>query len=105
MASHETLAAAFAAVSALMTVLAGDPKRRTDRGQLTRVHRGTRHLPTCEIGLYLTRGSAATGGDPCSQRCVQAHEALRLGAVFLEAIIDEYGDVPATEQVRLLEAV
>lgn len=34
-----------------------------------------------------------------------AHEALRLGAVFLQAVIDEYGDVFATEQLRLLEAV
>ena len=27
------------------------------------------------------------------------------GAVFLQALIDEYGDVPMTEQLRLLEAV
>lgn len=31
----DTLTAALAAVSALMKVIAGDPKRRTDRGQLT----------------------------------------------------------------------
>lgn len=99
----DTLTAALAAVSALMKVIAGDPKRRTDRGQLTRVYQGGRHLPTCEIGLYLTRGSAATGGDPCSQRCLAAHEALRLGAVFLQAVIDEYGAAPAVEQLRLLD--
>lgn len=103
MAPHGTLQAGLAAVSALMTVLAGDGRK--DRGQLTRVYRGTRHLASCEIGLYLTRGSAATGGDPCTRRCQQAHEALRLGAVFLQAVIDEYGDVPVTEQLRLLEAV
>lgn len=104
-ARDDTLAAAVAAVGALMTVLAGDPARKGDRGQLVRVHQGGRHLKSCEIGLYLTRGSAATGGDPCSQRCQAAHEAIRLGAVFLQAVIDEYGDVPVTEQLRLLEAV
>ena len=36
---------------------------------------------------------------------MQAHEALRLGAVFLQMVIDEYGDVPVTEQLWLLEAV
>lgn len=105
MRRDDTLRPGLAAVSALITVLAGDAKGK-DRGQLTRGNRGTRHLPSCEIGLYLTRGSAATGGDPCSRRCQQAHEALRLGAVFLQALIDECGDVPVTEQLRLLgEAV
>lgn len=102
-ARDETLAAAFAAVSALMTVLAGDGKR--DKGLMSRTTHGSRHIYTCNRGLYLYPGSHATGGAPCSERCVQAHEALRLGAVFLEAIIAEYGDVPVTEQLRLLEAV
>ena len=103
MASDETLAAALAAVSALMTVLAGDGKR--DKGLMTRTTHGSRHVYACNRGLYLYPGSHATGGAPCSERCVQAHEALRLGAVFLQALIDEYGDVPMTEQLRLLEAV
>lgn len=55
------------------------------------------------IDLY--PGSHATGGAPCSERCAQAYEALRLGAAFLQAVIDEYGDMPVTEQLRLLEAV
>lgn len=97
----ETLAAAFAAVSALMTVLAGDGKR--DKGLMTRTVYGTRHVQPCNRGLFLSPGSAATGGVLCSERCVAAHEAIRLGAVFLQRIIDEYGDVPATEQLRLLE--
>ena len=103
MASDETLAAALAAVSALMTVLAGDGKR--DKGLMTRTTHGSRHVYACNRGLYLYPGSHATGGAPCSERCVQAHEALRLGAVFLQALIDEYGDVPGAEQLRLLEAV
>ena len=103
MASHETLTAAHAAVSALMTVLAGDGRR--DRGLLAKRHQGQAHLRECNRGLYLAPGQHATGGAPCSERCVQAHEALRLGAVFLQALIDEYGDTPVTEQLRLLEAV
>lgn len=55
--------------------------------------------------MTLHPGSHATGGALRSERCVQAHEALRLGAVFLQAVIDEYGDTPVTEQLRLLEAV
>ncbi len=98
----DTLRAGLAAVGALMKVIAGDPKRKTDRGQLTRVYQGGRHLPTCEIGLYLTRGSAATGGDPCSQRCLAAHEALRLGETFLRLLIDE---CEAAGEPRLREAV
>lgn len=102
-ARDETLAAALAAVSALMTVLAGDGRR--DRGLLAKRHQGTAHLRECNRGLYLSPGSHATGGAPCSPRCLAAHEALRLGAVFLQALIDEYGDVPGAEQLRLLEAV
>lgn len=100
---HETLRAGLAAVSALMTVLAGDGKR--DKGLMTRTTHGTRHVQPCNRGLYLTPGSHATGGAPCSERCVQAHEAIRLAAVFLQMLIDEYGDTPGTEQLRLLEAV
>jgi hypothetical protein len=99
----ETLAAALSAGGALMTVLAGDGKR--DKGLMTRTTHGGRHVYACNRGLYLYPGSHATGGAPCSERCVQAHEALRLGAVFLQAVIDEYGDTPVTEQLRLLEAV
>jgi len=99
----ETLQAGLAAVGALMTVLAGDGKR--DKGLMSRTTHGSRHVYTCNRGLYLYPGSHATGGAPCSERCVQAHEALRLGAAFLQMVIDEYGDVPATEQLRLLEAV
>jgi len=98
----DTLAAALAAVGALMTVLAGDGRK--DKGLMTRTTHGTRHVYACNRGLYLAPGQHATGGAPCSERCVQAHEALRLGAVFLQALIDEYGGVPATEQLRLLEA-
>lgn len=103
MASHETLAAAHAAVSALVTVLAGDGRK--DKGLMTRMMHGSRHVYACNRGLYLAPGQHATGGSPCSERCVQAHEALRLGAVFLQMLIDEYGDAPVTEQLRLLEAV
>ncbi len=108
-ARDETLAAALAAVSALMTVLAGDDKR--DKGLMSRTTHGSRHVYACNRGLYLAPGQHATGGAPCSERCVQAHDALRLGAVFLQAVIDEYGSLPAggdtpeTEQLRLLEAV
>ena len=34
-----------------------------------------------------------------------AHEAMRLAGVFLQAVIDECGDAPGVEQLRLLEAV
>jgi hypothetical protein len=56
------------------------------------------------IDLY--PGSHATGGALCSERCVAAHEALRLAGVFLEALIAECDDMPGpAEQLRLLEAV
>lgn len=99
----DTLRAGLAAVGALMTVLAGDGRK--DKGLMSRMVEGRQHVWSCNKGLYLYPGSHATGGSPCSQRCVQAHEALRLGAVFLQALIDECGDVPVTEQLRLLEAV
>ena len=83
----ETLAAALSAVGALMTVLAGDGKR--DKGLMSRVVYGQRHVYTCNRGLYLYPGSAAT----------------RLAGVFLQAVIDECGDAPGVEQLRLLEAV
>lgn len=100
----DTLRAGLAAVGALMVALAGDPKRKTDRGQLSRVIAGRRHLWSCNHGMWLQAGDSLRGGQPCSERCVQAHEALRLGAVFLQAVIDEYGAAPAVEQLRLLEA-
>ncbi len=53
------------------------------------------------IDLY--PGSHATGGALCSERCVAAHEALRLAGVFLERLIAECGDAPGVEQLRLLE--
>jgi hypothetical protein len=99
----ETLKAGLAAVGALMTVLAGDGRK--DKGLMSRTVYGTRHVHTCNRGLYLYPGSAATGGALCSERCVAAHEAMRLAGVFLQAVIDEHGDAPVTEQLRLLEAV
>ena len=93
----------LAAVGALMTVLAGDGRR--DRGLLAKRHEGTAHLRECNVGMWLVAGDSLRGGQPCSQRCQAAHEALRLGAVFLQALIDEYGDTPVTEQLRMLEAV
>ena len=48
-ARDETLAAALAAVGALMTVLAGDGKR--DKGLMSRVVYGQRHVYTCNRGL------------------------------------------------------
>lgn len=100
----ETLAAALSAVGALMTVLAGDGKR--DKGLMSRTVYGQRHVHTCNRGLYLYPGSHATGGALCSERCVQAHDALRLAGVFLERVIDECGGgEPAVNQPRLLEAV
>lgn len=99
----ETLQAGLEAVGALMTVLAGDGRR--DRGLLAKRHEGTVHLRECNVGMWLVAGDSLRGGQPCSQRCRAAHEALRLGAAFLLAVIDEYGDVPSTEQLRLLKAV
>lgn len=99
--SIERDAAALAAVGALMTVLAGDGKR--DKGLMSRIVEGRQHVQPCNRGLYLYPGSHATGGSPCSERCVQAHEALRLGERFLRLLIDEYGALPAVEQLRLLE--
>ena len=97
----DTLRAGLAAVSALMTVLAGDGRK--DKGLMSRTVQGSRHVYACNRGLYLYPGSHATGRAPCSERCVQAHEALRLGAVFLQAVIDEYGAAPAVEQLRLMD--
>lgn len=100
----DTMRAGLAAVGALMTVLAGDGKR--DKGLMSRVVYGQRHVYTCNRGLYLYPGSAATGGALCSERCVAAHEAMRLAGVFLERVIAECGDAePEVAQLRLLEAV
>lgn len=52
-ARDETLAAALAAVSALMTVLAGDGRK--DRGLLAKRHQGTVHLRECNRGLPTRR--------------------------------------------------
>mgnify|MGYP000364296038 CR=1 FL=1 len=60
MTKHETLQAGLAAVGALMTVLAGDGKR--DKGLMSRVVYGQRHVYSCNRGLYLYPGSHATGG-------------------------------------------
>ncbi len=98
----DTLRDGLTAVGALMVALAGDPKRKTDRGQLSRVIAGRRHLWSCNYGMWLQAGDSLRGGQPCSERCVQAHEALRLGAVFLQALIDECN---ATAEPRLREAV
>lgn len=99
-ARDETLAAAFAAVGALMTVLAGDGRR--DRGLLAKRHEGTVHLRECNVGMWLVAGDSLRGGQPCSQRCLAAHEALRLGEAFLRRLIDEYD---AAGEPRLREAV
>lgn len=99
----ETLAAALSAVGALMTVLAGDGRK--DRGLLAKRHEGTVHLRECNIGMWLVAGDSLRGGQPCSQRCRAAHEAMRLAGVFLERVIAECGDAPGGEQLRLLEAV
>ena len=100
MSVRERDAAALAAVSALMTVLAGDGRR--DRGLLAKRHQGTAHLRECNRGLYLSPGSHAAGGAPCSPRCLAAHEALRLGETFLRLLIDE---CDAAGEPRLREAV
>ncbi len=49
----ETLQAGLEAVSALMTVLAGDGRR--DRGLLAKRHQGTAHLRECNRGLPTRR--------------------------------------------------
>ena len=103
MTRHETLQAGLAAVGALMTVLAGDGRK--DRGLLAKRHEGTVHLRECNIGMWLVAGDSLRGGQPCSQRCRAAHEAMRMAGVFLQAVIDECGDAPGVEQLRLLEAV
>ena len=98
-----TLRAGLLAVGALMTVLAGDGRK--DRGLLAKRHEGTVHLRECNIGMWLVAGDSLRGGQPCSQRCRAAHEALRLGETFLRLLIAECGDAPGVEQLRLLEAV
>ena len=101
MSVRERDAAALAAVRALMTVLAGDGRK--DRGLLAKRHEGQAHLRECNIGMWLYAGDSLRGGQPCAKRCQAAHEALRLGGAFLQLIIDEYGALPAVEQLRLLE--
>ncbi len=52
--------------------------------------------------MTLSPGSHATGGAPCSPRCLAAHEALRLGEAFLRLLIAECA---AADEPRLREAV
>lgn len=53
MPGTETLQAGLEAVSALMTVLAGDGRK--DRGLLAKRHEGTAHLRECNRGLPTRR--------------------------------------------------
>ena len=57
--------------------------------------------PVEQMGAALVAGDSLRGGQPCSQRCRAAHEALRLGETFLRLLIAECGE----GEPRLREAV
>jgi hypothetical protein len=66
----------------------------------------THHRITDDEPRFSGAGDSLRGGQPCSQRCRAAHEALRLGETFLRLLIAECGEgEPEVAQLRLLEAV
>lgn len=73
---------AEAVILDLCAVLLGDPTRPGDRGLLNLVIDGRQHAPRCPFGQWLTPG---LGGDPCSSRCVAAHEAISAAERWLMA--------------------
>lgn len=64
----------------LCAVLLGNPRKPGDRGLMSLVIDGERHTPKCPFGQYLTPG---LGGDPCSERCLDAQEAISQAAAWL----------------------
>ena len=94
----------------------GEAHRRTtvDAHVAVHDHLGRRRLERLERlldtlvepGVGLTATVVVDAGPRVAHvRCVHAHEAMRLAGVFLQAVIDECGDAPGVEQLRLLEAV
>lgn len=70
-------------VLALCAVLLGNGK--SDKGLMTRMAYGGRHLKMCQIGMYIQEGDSQRGGQPCSDRCQRAHDAIALAADWLRA--------------------
>lgn len=74
----------------LVWVLRGNGERDAhgnliNRGLMSRIYRGEQHVPTCQKGYYAVAGDSQRGGQPCSDRCLSAQEALRLAAEWLYA--------------------
>lgn len=92
---------AEAVVLAFCAVLLGDPKRSTDRGLMSHTVNGSRHLPTCPRGQWLTPGGPRPDGDPCSWRCLAAQDAVSQAAAWLR----EHETTATPRQAGFWEAV
>ena len=100
------LVAAEAVILDLCCVLLGgkgSPLGTSDRGLLRRAVNGTRHLESCQIGMYVQAGDSMRGGQPCSDRCRLAREAASRGGQWLKAH-ERAIEAPQSAQLALLEA-
>lgn len=70
-------------VLTLCRTIIGDGRK--DRGLMTQIKHGQQHIPTCQVGQYIAEGDSLRGGQPCSQRCQDAREALRAASRWLKA--------------------
>ena len=56
-----------------------------DRGLMNHFVNGTRHLQSCQIGMYIEADDCMRGGQPCSDRCQRAHDAISMAGQGLKA--------------------
>lgn len=71
------------AIVLLLAVLRGH--KQGDVGLMPHTVCGFRHLRTCPHGQWLSPKSPRPHGDPCSERCLLAQEAVEAGMAWLMA--------------------
>lgn len=69
-----------------------------DVGLMPVVACGFHHISTCPHGQWLQQDSPRPHGDPCSDRCIRAQEAIEAGIAWLKA-----NEREADRQVSLFE--
>lgn len=99
--SSGSSAGAEVVILELCRILLGDPKRdkhgkRRDYGLMHHIVNGEQHIRACQIGMYIEAGDSLRGGQPCSDRCQHAHDAIDLAGTWLKA----YAQITAEAEVR-----
>lgn len=84
------------AILLLLGVLRGIDK--TDLGLMPVWVCGFRHLATCGHGQWNQQDSPRPHGDPCSDRCERAQEAIEAGVDWLKA-----NERPVDQQPSMFE--